>query len=153
MDPRRSSYAGVIGAGAGFVGHHGFSERLVHRRQPGFRRHGRRERQLAFAMAVGTFVFGGAYILLSDPASVARWGRHDALRRDVDPFRLCGGRYGPTSSSSEGEPTRGSCCRALGGLLGVCAGLLALQASIEADEAEGRPEPEPEREHAAAAAE
>lgn len=52
-----------------------------------------------------------------------------------------------------GGTDKGLLLSALGGLLGVCAGLLALQASIEADEGKADPEPEPEREHAAAAAE
>lgn len=153
MGSEKISYAGVIGAVAGFVGIMGLAS--------GWFANGGRvlagtadvSGQLAFVMAVATFVFGGAYILMSDAGIRRAMGALMTLCAVLLTLSVLWGSQRADVVVAGGGTAKGLLLSALGGIMGVSAGLLALQASIQADEVRADPEPEPEREPAPAAAE
>lgn len=153
MASQKISYAGVIGAVAGFVGIMGLANGWFTDGSRVFEGTADVSGQLAFVMAVATFVFGGAYILMSDAGIRRAMGALMTLCAVLLTLSVLWGSQRADIVIVGGGTDKGLLLSALGGLLGVCAGLLALQASIEADEGKADPEPEPEREHAAAAAE
>jgi hypothetical protein len=155
MGSEKISYAGVTGAVAGFVGIMGLATGWFTDGAQVVEGTADVSGKLAFAMAMGTFVFGGAYILMSDPGIRRAMGAIMTLCAVMLTLSVLWGLQRADLVLANGGTDKGLLLSALGGLLGVCGGLVALQASIEADEAEeGRdPEREPEPERAAARAE
>jgi hypothetical protein len=135
MESGKINYAGVIGAAAGFVGLLGLAT--------GWFTDGIRvvegtvdvSGKLAFAMSIATFVFGGAYILMSDAAIRRAMGALMTLCAVVLTLSCLWGLQRAGDVAPNVDPDKGLFLSALGGLLGICAGLLALQASMKVDEA------------------
>src|SRR3990172_6777971 len=67
MGSEKITYAGVIGAAAGFVGIMGLASGWFTDGTQVVEAPADVSGKLAFAMSIGTFVFWGAYILMSDP--------------------------------------------------------------------------------------
>jgi hypothetical protein len=151
MGSQKISYAGVIGAVAGFVGIMGLGTGWFTDGTRVFEGTADVSGTLAFAMAVATFVFGGAYILMSDAGIRRAMGALMTLCAVLLTLAVLWGSQRADVVMLGGGIHKGLLLSGLGGVLGVCAGLLALQASIQADE--GKADAEPEREPAAAAAE
>jgi hypothetical protein len=144
MGSGKITYAGVIGAAAGFVGLMGLAT--------GWFTDGIQvvegtvdvSGKLAFAMSVATFVFGGAYILLSDAGIRRAMGALMTLCAVMLTLSCLWGLQRADQVGTNVDPDQGLFLSALGGLLGICAGLLALKDSMQADEAaKAAPEPSP----------
>jgi len=135
MGAGKITYAGVIGAVAGFVGVIGLASWFTD---------GTRvlegtadvSGKLAFAMSLGTFAFGGAYLLLSDAGIRRAMGALMTLSAVVLTVSCLWGQQRADHVIANGGTDQGLLVSALGGLLGICAGLLALQASMSADQAD-----------------
>jgi drug/metabolite transporter (DMT)-like permease len=135
MGSEKITYAGVIGAAAGFVGVMGLASGWFTDGIQVVEGTADVSGKLAFAMAIATFVFGGAYILLSDPGIRRAMGALVALCAVVLTLACLWGQQRADQLFTNGGTDQGLFLSALGGVLGICAGLLALQTSIEADEA------------------
>lgn len=139
MESGKINYTGVVGAVAGFVGLMGvftgwFTDgRLVV--EGTFDASGK----LGFAMSIAVFAFGGAYLAMSDPSIRRAMGALMTFCAVV--LALCGvwGMQRAGDVVSNGSAYNGLFLSVLGGLLGICAGFLALQASMKADQADQQP--------------
>ena len=135
MGSEKITYAGVIGAAAGFVGIMGLASGWFTDGTQVVEGTADVSGKLAFAMSIGTFVFGGAYILMSDPGIRRAMGALVTLCAVVLILASLWGQQRADQLVPNGGTDQGLLLSALGGMLGVCAGLLALQASMKADEA------------------
>ena len=143
MGSEKITYAGVIGAAAGFVGLLGLATGWFTNGVDVVEGTADVSGKLAFAMSVATFVFGGAYILMSDPGIRRAMGALMTLCAVVLTLSCLWGVQRAGEFIAGASTDTGLMISALGGLLGICAGLLALQASMKVDEAKAAPEPAP----------
>ncbi len=135
MRAGKITYAGVIGAVAGFVGVIGLGAGWFTDGTQVLEGTADVSGELAFAMSIGTFAFGGAYLLLSDAGIRRAMGALMTLSAVVLTLSCLWGQQRADQLVVNGGTAEGLLVSALGGLLGICAGLLALQASMGADQA------------------
>ena len=135
MGSEKITYAGVIGSASGFVGIMGLAVgwftdgvQVVHGTAD-------TSGDLAFAMAVATFVFGAAYLLFTDRGIRRAMGALMTLTAVMLVLACLWGQQRADEVLAGGGADNGLLLSALGGMLGICAGLLALQASMKEDEA------------------
>lgn len=127
MGSDRISYAGVAGAVAGVVGLLGVfadwweSSSAVY--------HGTADvsGRLALAMSMGTFAFGGAYVLISDPRIRRSMGAALTLCAVVLTLSCLWGLTRANDVAAGAEVSNGLYVSALGGIAGIAAGLLAIR--------------------------
>lgn len=135
MGSEKINYAGVLGAVAGFVGIMGLAAGWFAAGDQVVGGMADVSGELAFAMSMATFVFGGAYILMSDAQVRRAMGALMTLCAVMLTLACLWGLQRADVVISDGAVDKGLLLSALGGVLGICGGLLALQQSIRADEA------------------
>jgi hypothetical protein len=135
MGAGKITYAGVIGAVAGFVGVIGLGAGWFTNGTLVFEGTADVSGKLALWMSIATFAFGGAYILLSDAGIRRAMGALITISAVLLTLSCLWGQQRADQIIANGATDQGLLLSALGGLLGICAGLLALQASMKADEA------------------
>jgi drug/metabolite transporter (DMT)-like permease len=143
MESGKITYAGVIGAAAGFVGLMGLATGWFTDGIQVVEGTADVSGKLAFAMSIATFVFGGAYIVMSDAAIRRAMGALMTLCAVLLTLSCLWGLQRADQVGPNVDSDQGLFLSALGGLLGICAGLLALQASMKVDEAAEAAEPSP----------
>ncbi|HSL11033.1 MAG TPA: hypothetical protein VLA82_06935 [Actinomycetota bacterium] len=135
MDRNTITYAGVAGAVAGVVGLIGVYAGWWSTADATFDGTADASGSLALAMAIATFAFGGAYILMSDARIRRAMGALMTLTAVVLALAAAWG----TTRADEVAPGAGSesglWISAVGGILGIGAGLLALRDSQAMDAA------------------
>jgi hypothetical protein len=135
MDQQKITYAGVIGAVAGVLGMIGVLVGWFE--SAGGRVQGTADvsGDLAFWSSIGTFAFGGAYILMSDPQVRRAMGALMTISAVILALGAIWGFMRADEVAAGYTSAAGIYVSALGGVMGIAAGLLALQASMKADEA------------------
>ena len=137
----RISYAGVAGAVAGVVGLLGVFADWWESSIAVYQGTADVSGKLALAMSIGTFAFGGAYILISDPRIRRSMGAAHTLCAVVLTIACVWGLTRAGDVAAGAEVSNGLYVSALGGIAGIAAGLLAIRDS-QAREAEAAvPEP------------
>lgn len=135
MGSEKITYAGVIGSAAGFVGIMGLAVGWFTDGVQSVQGTADTSGNLAFAMAAATFVFGAAYLLFSDSGIRRAMGALMTLCAVILVLACLWGQQRADELIAGGGADNGLLISALGGILGICAGLLALQASMKHDEA------------------
>ena len=132
MPSQKITYAGVVGAVAGIVGVFGIYAGWFADGAGSLDGTVDVSGKLGLAFAIATFAFGGAYILLSDPGIRRAMG---ALMTISAVLLTISTIWAVTRAADVADGTStGLLVSGMGGLLGICAGFLALQASMDADE-------------------
>lgn len=136
---KKISYAGIAGAVAGVVALLGVYASWWE--SDTFTYHGTADVSgaLALAMAIGTFAFGGAYVLLSDARIRRAMGALMTLCAVVLTIACVWGLTRSDSVEAGATVARGLYVSVLGGVVGIAAGLMALRDSM-AMEAAGGPD-------------
>jgi hypothetical protein len=127
-------YAGVIGAVAGVLSVLGVYSIWWQTEGPDFRGTAHVTGDLALWASIAMFVFAGASILFSDPGIRRAMGALMTISAVVLTAAAVVGAYSGDEVASGATIGGGLWASGLAGLLGICAGLLALQGSIKADE-------------------
>jgi hypothetical protein len=141
MDSSKISYAGVAGAVAGVVALLGVYSNWWESSQAVYSGTADASGNLALAMALATFAFGGAFILLSDPRIRRSVGALMTLCATVLVIACVWGLTRSDEVAPDAVVATGLYVSMLGGTVGVAAGILSLQdvmktdAEIEAEEA------------------
>lgn len=133
MGSQKITYAGVIGSAAGFVGIMGLAVGWFTDGVQVVQGTADTSGTLAFVMSAGLFVFGAAYLLMSDPGIRRAMGALITLCAVLLIVACLWGQQRADQLLAGGGADNGLLLSGLGGLLGICAGLLALQASMKAD--------------------
>lgn len=134
MGSGKITYAGVIGAVAGVIGMVGVVTGWFTNDVVSVRGTEDVSGQLAFWSSIATFVFGGAYLLLSDPQIRRAMGALMTLSAVILAMAAVWGMARADTVAPGYSSDSGIFVSALGGVLGIAAGLLALQTSMKADE-------------------
>jgi hypothetical protein len=129
MGSDKISYAGVAGAVAGVVGLLGVFADWWETSTAVYRGTADASGKLALAMSIGTFAFGGAYILISDPRIRRSMGALLTLCAVVLVLACLWGLTREADVAAGAQVANGLYVSALGGIAGVAAGLLALRDS------------------------
>ena len=139
MDRSRIAYAGVAGAVAGVVGLIGVYADWWSSADATFDGTADASGSLALAMSIATFAFGGAYILLSDARIRRAMGALMTLTAVVLALATVWGTTRADEIAPGASTAAGLWISAVGGILGIGAGLLALRDSqaMDAASAEG----------------
>jgi hypothetical protein len=90
-------------------------------------------------MAIATFAFGGAYILMSDPRIRRSMGALMTLTSVVLALAAVWGSTRAEEVAAGASTETGLLISGIGGILGIGAGLLALRDSQAVDAAEAKP--------------
>lgn len=133
MDSQKITYAGVIGAVAGVLGLLGVLVGWFDGGAGTVKGTADVSGDLAFWSSIATFAFGGAYILLSDPQIRRAMGALMTLSAVVLALGAIWGFTRADQVAAGYDAATGLFVSALGGVLGIAAGLLALQSSMKAD--------------------
>lgn len=133
MNSSKISYAGVAGAVAGVVALLGIYADWWESPEAVYAGTADVSGQLALAMAIGTFAFGGAFILLSDARIRRATGALMILCAVVLSLSCVWGVMRTDEVAAGAEVSTGLWVSMLGGLLGIAAGLLALQDVTKTD--------------------
>ena len=142
MDKAKISYAGVGAAVAGVIGILGIYSACWETDFATYHGTADISGQLALAMSIGLFAFGGAYVLISDARIRRAMGALATLCAVVLSL-ACGWGLLRTDDVAPGaEVGTGLFVSALGGVLGIAAGLLVLR-DTAAMEAAGSPDDQP----------
>jgi hypothetical protein len=131
------TYTGVVGAVAGVVGFVGIYQGWFTNDATSVTGTADVSGKLAWGMALGTFVFGGAYILITDVGIRRAMGALMTLCAVILTLACVWGltRAGDVGGGGYDSDT-GLLVSTLGGVLGICAGFLALRQSMKADAGE-----------------
>jgi hypothetical protein len=141
MDSAKISYAGVAGAVAGVVGLLGVYSDWWETPEAVYAGTADVSGSLALAMSIATFAFGGAFVLLSDARIRRAMGALMALSAVVLTIACVWGLTRESEVAPGAVVATGLYVSMLGGVVGIAAGILALQdvtrseADIEAAEA------------------
>jgi hypothetical protein len=134
MDSDKISYAGVAGAVAGIIGLFGIYANWWSSAGVGFDGTDDVSGALALSMSLGTFVFGGAYVLMSDPKIRRAMGALMTLTAVILTLACVWGLTRGDQVAVNASVDVGLWISVLGGVLGIAAGLLALRNAQEMDE-------------------
>ena len=127
MNSSKISYAGVAGAVVGVVALLGIYADWWESPNAVYAGTADVSGQLALAMAIGTFAFGGAFILLSDARIRRATGALMILSAVVLTIACAWGVLRTDDVAPGAEVSTGLWVSVLGGVLGIAAGLLAIQ--------------------------
>ena len=139
MDRNTITYAGVAGAVAGVIGLIGVYADWWATADAGFDGTADVSGTLGLAMAIATFAFGGAYILMSDPRIRRSMGALMTLTSVVLALAAVWGSTRAEEVAAGASTETGLLISGIGGILGIGAGLLALRDSQAVDAAEAKP--------------
>jgi hypothetical protein len=139
MDRNTITYAGVAGAVAGVIGLIGVYANWWATADTGFDGTADVSGTLGLAMAIATFAFGGAYILMSDPRIRRAMGALMTLTSVVLALAAVWGSTRAEEVAAGASTETGLLISGIGGILGIGAGLLALRDSQALDAAEAKP--------------
>jgi hypothetical protein len=128
-------YAGVGGAVAGVIGFIGVVMGWWETAEATYRGTADASGSLALAMALGTFVFGGAYVVMSDAGIRRAMGALMTLTAVVLALSAAWGLGRADQVAPGASSAFGLTVSLVGGILGIGAGLLALRDSMAADAA------------------
>jgi hypothetical protein len=146
MESDKINYAGVAGAVAGIIGLFGIYANWWSSAGVGFDGTDDVSGALALSMSLGTFVFGGAYVLMSDPKIRRAMGALMTLTAVILTLACVWGLTRGDEVAVKASVDVGLWISVLGGVLGISAGLLALRSAQEMDEvapASAAPAPQP----------
>lgn len=135
MEKAKFNYAGVGAAVAGVIGILGIYATWWE--TPGQNYNGTADTPgvLALAMSIGLFAFGAAYVVMSDPQIRRAMGALATLCAVILTLSCVWGAVGTDNVSSGASVGMGLIVSALGGVLGIAAGLLVLRDSQVVDAA------------------
>jgi hypothetical protein len=136
MDRNTITYAGVAGAVAGVIGLIGVYADWWSTADTSFDGTADVSGTLALAMAIATFAFGGAYILMSDPRIRRAMGALMTLTAVVLALATVWGTTRADEVAAGASTEMGLWISGIGGILGIAAGLLALRDSQALDAAD-----------------
>ena len=142
MDKAKISYAGVGAAVAGVIGILGIYSFWWETDTAMYNGTADISGQLALAMSVGLFAFGGAYVLISDARIRRAMGALATLCAVVLTLACVWGLLRTDDIAPGATASMGLFVSALGGVLGIAAGLLVLR-DTAAMEAAGSPDAQP----------
>jgi hypothetical protein len=129
VNEQRFSYVGIAGAVAGIVGLFGIYATWWETELATYHGVADVSGKLALAMSIGLFAFGGGYVLLSDAGIRRALGALVTLCAVVLTF-ACVWALGRGDQVAQGTSTgQGILVSALGGIVGIAAGLLSLRNS------------------------
>jgi hypothetical protein len=128
------AYAGVVGAVAGVLAFLGSLSTWWSTETAVYSGTAHVMGDLALWASLATFVFGGAYIVLSDLGLRRAMGALMTISAVVVTIAAMVGAYSGDEVATGTKIEGGLWATALGGVLGVIAGLLALQNSIQSQE-------------------
>jgi hypothetical protein len=134
MESDKINYAGVAGAVAGIIGLFGIYANWWSSAGVGFDGTDDVSGALALSMSLGTFVFGGAYVLMSDPKIRRAMGALMTLTAVILTLACVWGLTRGDEVAVKASVDVGLWISVLGGVLGISAGLLALRNAQEMDE-------------------
>jgi hypothetical protein len=139
MDSQKISYAGVIGAVAGVLGLVGVMVGWFSSGGDSVQGTADVSGDLALWSSIAAFAFGGAYVLMSDPQIRRAMGALMTLSAVILALAAIWGFTRADQVAAGYDSDTGLFVSALGGVLGIAGGLLALQASMKADEEASAP--------------
>lgn len=128
-------YAGIGGAVAGVIGLIGVVMGWWETAEVTYRGTADASGSLALAMALATFVFGGAYVVMSDAGIRRAMGALMTLTAVVLALSAAWGVTRADQVAENASNDLGLTVSLVGGILGIGAGLLALRDSMAADAA------------------
>ena len=138
MDSGKISYAGVGGAVAGIIGLLGVYINWWETADTTYTGTADVSGTFALAMAIGTFAFGGAYILMSDLRIRRAMGALMTLTAVLLTIAAVWGTTRADEVAAGASTANGLWVSGLGGILGIGAGFLAMRDSQAMDAAENR---------------
>jgi hypothetical protein len=133
MDKGKISYAGVGAAVAGVIGIIGVYATWWETSTQNYNGTADTPGVLALAMAIGLFAFGGAYVVMSDPQIRRAMGALATLCAVVLTLSCVWGAVEADTVAAGASIGTGLIVSALGGVLGIAAGLLVLRDNQQAD--------------------
>ncbi len=136
MEKGKISYAGVGAAVAGVIGIIGVYSTWWETPTTSYNGTADISGKLALGMAVGLFVFGAAYVLLSDPQIRRAMGALATLCAVVLSLACVWGLLRTDQVAPGAEVASGLFISAVGGVLGIAAGFLVMRDNAEAEAAE-----------------
>ena len=142
MDKAKISYAGVGAAVAGVIGILGIYSGWWETDTAIYNGTADISGQLALAMAIGLFAFGGAYVLMSDARIRRAMGALATLCAVVLTLACVWGLLRTDSVAPGATVSNGLFVSAMGGVLGIAAGFLVMRDTAEM-EAAGSPDDQP----------
>jgi hypothetical protein len=134
MDKGKISYAGVGAAVAGVIGILGIYATWWETDTASFNGTADTAGVLALAMSIGLFAFGAAYVVMSDPQIKRALGALATLCAVILTLACVWGAVGAGNVAPGATVATGLIVSALGGVLGIAAGLLVMRDNAEADE-------------------
>lgn len=132
---RKLSYAGIAGAVAGIVGLFGILGTWWETNAATYKGTADKSGSLALAMAIGLFVFGGAYILMSDAGIRRAMSALMTLCAVLLTLSCIWGLTRADTVAAGAKVGTGMWVSLLGGLLGIAGGLMAMRDNAAADAA------------------
>ena len=139
MREQKINYAGIAGAVGGIVGLLGIYVSWWSTESVDFDGTQDVSGKLALAMALGTFVFGGAYVLMSDAGIRRAMGALMTLTAVILTLACVWGLTRSDEVAPGASAEVGLWVSVLGGVIGIAGGLLALRYAQVADETRREP--------------
>jgi hypothetical protein len=140
MEKGKINYAGVGAAVAGVIGILGIYATWWETPTQNFDGTADTPGVLALAMSIGLFAFGAAYVVMSDRQIRRAMGALATLCAVILTLSCVWGAVGADNVASGASVGTGLIVSALGGVLGIAAGLLVLRDSQVADASGAEPE-------------
>jgi len=135
MEQGKISYAGVGAAVAGVIGLLGIYATWWQTPLKDYNGTADTAGVLALAMSIGLFAFGAAYVVMSDPQIRRALGALATLCAVILTLACVWGAIGADNVAPDATVGTGLVVSALGGVLGICAGLLVMRDNAVADAA------------------
>jgi hypothetical protein len=135
MEQGKISYAGVGAAVAGVIGMLGIYATWWQTPLMDYNGTADTAGVLALAMSIGLFAFGAAYVVMSDPQIRRALGALATLCAVILTLACVWGAIGADNVAPDATVGTGLVVSALGGVLGICAGLLVMRDNAVADAA------------------
>lgn len=132
---RKLSYAGIAGAVAGIVGLFGIFGSWWETNAVAYHGTFDKSGSLALAMAIGLFVFGGAYILMSDAAIRRAMSALMTLCAVLLTLACVWGVTRADTIAAGAKVGTGMWVSLLGGVLGIVGGMMAIRDNAASDAA------------------
>ena len=139
MEKGKISYAGIGAAVAGVIGILGIYATWWETDTTSYNGTADTAGVLALAMSIGLFAFGAAYVVMSDPQIRRALGALATLCAVILTLACVWGAVGTDNVAPGATVATGLIVSALGGVLGIAAGLLVMKDNAAMDEATAAP--------------